>query len=270
MACKGARRGQQQVPKEIAELEELINAGQFQEDEEERLLFGVESKFKSDNILQNNITQYEWVERNKIAPNFWGRNITGKNCLTKEEIEFLHRNACKVVAIYAEDEEKLTENQGVKMGRKAVDAALKLGIPKKNAIFLEVKNEENASKNFMRGYAKALLEAGYTPGFKGNTDAKFTFDASFSRGMQVDGSIFRQCIVWSEAPTIEKYDKMTTTHFIHPDNWTPFAPSCIRRKDIGVWQYGTDSHPIYDLNDVETSVNLNLVRNSKIIIEKMF
>ena len=63
---------------------------------------------------------------------------------------------------------------------------------------------------------------------------------------------------------------MTTTHLIHPDNWTPFAPSGIKRKDIAIWQYGKGCHPIADDHDTETTLNINLVRNEKVIIEKMF
>ena len=63
---------------------------------------------------------------------------------------------------------------------------------------------------------------------------------------------------------------MTTTHLIHPDNWMPFAPSGIKRKDIAVWQYGKSCHPIADDHDTEATFNINLVRNEKVIIEKMF
>ena len=48
----------------------------------ERLRFGVDSKVQSNDLLQNNITEFEWAARNKIYPDFWGRNITGENSLT--------------------------------------------------------------------------------------------------------------------------------------------------------------------------------------------
>ena len=54
-----------------------------------RLLFGVDSKIQANDLLQNNIDQFEWVVRNKIYPNFYGRYLTGENCLTKDEIKFL-------------------------------------------------------------------------------------------------------------------------------------------------------------------------------------
>ncbi len=53
-------------------------------------------------------------------------------------------------------------------------------------------------------------------------------------------------------------------------NCKPFAPSGIKRRDITVWQYGKDCHPIEDDNGLDTSFNINLIRNEKVIIEKMF
>ena len=36
-----------------------------------RLLFGVDSKIQANDLLQNNIEEFEWVVRNKIYPNFY-------------------------------------------------------------------------------------------------------------------------------------------------------------------------------------------------------
>ena len=63
---------------------------------------------------------------------------------------------------------------------------------------------------------------------------------------------------------------MTATHLIHPDNWKPFAPSGITRKDIAIWQYGKNCHPIQDEDDQETVFHLDLVTTSRLIIERMF
>ena len=68
-----------------------------------RLLFGVDSAIQANDLLQNNIEEFEWIVRNKIYPNFYGRFLTGENCLTKEEIDFLHSKGCKIAAIYADD-----------------------------------------------------------------------------------------------------------------------------------------------------------------------
>ena len=235
-----------------------------------RLLFGVDSKIQANDLLQNNIEEFEWIVRNKIYPNFYGRYLTGENCLTKDEINFLHRKGCKIAAIYADDCEKRTEDQGTILAKKIDIRALELGIPEGTAIFIEIGENEPISCDFMRGFAKALMIEGFTPGFKANTDAKFAFDRKFSIGMQSDRDIFKKCLIWAVSPTVKEYNGITTSHLIHPDNWMPYAPSGLRRAEIAIWQYGVDCHPIEDDAGKMTTFNLDLVRNEQVIIEKMF
>jgi hypothetical protein len=235
-----------------------------------RLFFGVDSKIQANDLLQNNIEEFEWVVRNKIYPNFYGRYLTGENCLTKEEINFLHHKACKIAAIYVDHGEKKTEEQGVILAKKIDIRAMELGIPEGTAIFLELKNDEPVSRDFMRGFAKALMMEGYTPAFKTTTDAKFAFDREFSRGMQTDKDVFSKCLIWAVSPTVKEYNGMTTTHLIHPDNWAPFAPSGLTRREIAIWQYGVECHPIEDDTGKVITFNLDLVRNDQVIIDKMF
>jgi len=236
----------------------------------DRLLFGVDSKIQANDLLQNNIEEFEWVVRNKIYPNFFGRYLTGENCLTKDEIAFLHSKGCKIAAIYVDNGEKLTEEQGTILAKKIDIRALELGIPAGTAIFLEIGNEEPISRDFMRGFAKALILEGLTPAFKANTDAKFNFDREFSRGMQADKDTFKKCLIWTVSPSLAEYDGMTTTHLIHPDNWIPYAPSGITRSEIAIWQYGVNCHPIEDDMGKLTTFNLDLVRNEQVIVEKLF
>lgn len=235
-----------------------------------RLLFGVDSKVASNDVLQNNLTLFEWVTRNKLYPNFWGRNITGKDRLTKEEIDFLHINGCKVAAIYNEPGLKETEQQGYIEAKKIAVTATELGIRVGSAIFLKIEENANVTTEYMMGYAKGLIFEGYTPGFMANTDAKYSFDFEFSRGMQSDEELFSKCIIWAVSPSLKEYERITTSHLIHPDNWAAHAPSGITRNDIAVWQYGKDCHPINDDAGVETTFNINLVRNEQVIIDKMF
>ena len=235
-----------------------------------RLLFGVDSKIQANDLLQNNIEEFEWVVRNKIYPNFYGRYLTGENCLTKEEIKFLHSKGCKIAAIYADDGKKQTEEEGIILAKKIDIRTVELGIPEGTAIFLEIGEGESVSRDFMKGFAKALMTEGLTPGFKVNTDAKFTFDLEFSRGMQTDKEIFKKCLIWAVSPTVKEYNGITTSHLIHPDNWTPFAPSGITRNEIAIWQYGVECHPIEDDMGKVTTFNLDLVRNEQVIIDKMF
>lgn len=236
----------------------------------DRLLFGVDSKIQANDLLQNNITEFEWVVRNKIYPNFYGRYLTGENSLTRDEINFLHSKGCKIAAIYQDPGNKQTEEQGRLLAKKIDVFALELGIPEGTAIFLEIGETETVNRDFMRGFADVLMAEGFTPGFKANTDAKYAFDREFSRGMQSDKDIFKLCLIWAVVPTVEEYNGITTSHLIHPDNWMPYAPSGLTRKEIAVWQYGRDCHPIEDDKGNITAFNLNLVRNEQVITDKMF
>ncbi len=235
-----------------------------------RLYFGADSKIGADDRLQNNIDLFEWAVRNKVYPNFWGRNISGKNALTLEEKNYLHMKGCKIAAIFPAEGEMKTEQQGAVMAKKADLAAFELNIPEGTAIFLELPEKPTATSAFLRGFAKALIAEGYTPGFKADTDAKFGFDREFSRAIQADAELMQNCLVWAAAPTLEEFDNITTSHFIRPDNWVPFAPSGIKRSEVAVWQYGKDCHPIYDDMENKIAFNINLVRNMDVIINKMF
>ena len=268
MACRNAYKTQNIIEEvDVAEtsISEPIVAKSVT-----RLLFGVDSKIQANDLLQNNIEEFEWVVRNKIYPNFYGRYLTGDNCLTKDEIKFLHRKGCKIAAIYADNGEKRTEEQGTILAKKIDIRAIELGIPEGVVVFLEIRENETATRDFMLGFAKAMIAAGYTPAFKANTDAAYSFDREFSRGMQTNKDVFSQCLVWAVSPTVVEYDGITTTHLIHPDNWMPYAPSGIKRVDIAIWQYGKDCHPIEDDNGKPVTFNINLVRNEQVIIDKMF
>lgn len=269
MACKGAKNKQNAVA--VAAATTVADATiKAEEQTPVRLLFGVDSRIQADDILQNNISEFEWVVRNKVYPNFWGRNLVGENSLTKQEIDFLHEKGCKIAAIYTSLDVKETEEEGKIVAKKIDVVATELGIPQGTAIFLEISESENITHDYMRGFAAGLVEEGFTPAFKANTDANFGFDREFSRGLQTDRDVFSKCLVWAVAPSLAEYERVTTTHLIHPDNWIPFAPSGITRQDIAVWQYGKDCHPINDDTGVETTFNVNLVRNEQVIIEKMF
>lgn len=268
MACRNAYRAKTMIAEE--EIVQSVITEPAVKKTVDRLFFGVDSKIQANDLLQNNIQQFEWVVRNKIHPNFYARYITGEDCLTKEEIAFIHDKGCKVAAIYSSSDPKRTEEQGAILAKKVDARGLELGIPQDAAIFLEIEEDEIATTDFMRGFAKGLMMAGYTPGFKANTDAKFAFDREFSRGMQNHKDVFKKCLIWAVAPTVKEYDGITTTHLIHPDNWLPYAPSAINRSQIAIWQYGKDCHPIEDDMGKLTTFNLDLVRNMDIILEKMF
>lgn len=268
MACRNAYK----TRTNITDVDRLNNAisEQIYQRKNMRLLFGADSRFRADNMLKNNISEFEWVVRNKIYPNFYGRYINGDNCLTKEEIDFIHRKGCKIAVIYYDNGIKHTGEQGVSIAEKAIIQAKRLYVSKGTTIFLEIGENDTTSRDFMREYAKSLISVGYTPGFKANTDARYGFDREFSRGMQTDRGVFEQCLIWAVSPTIREYNSITTSHLIHPDNWLPYTPSAIRRSEIAIWQYGVNCHPIEDENGKIITFNLDLVCNEQVIIKKMF
>lgn len=233
-------------------------------------LFGVDSKTPANVVLQNNITEFEWVTRNKLYPGFWGRNLNGETALTKEEVEFLHGKACRIVPIYCPEQDKRTLEQGRADGKEAVRLAYALGVKAGVAVFLDLEEAEVPQRDYLKGYAAELLENGLIPGFKANTDAAYEFDHEFSRGMQTDREVFEQCLVWAKAPTLPEYEGITTTHLLYPDEWVPFAPSGITRKDIVLWQYGKNCHPIQDNKERDTVFHLDLVRNINILLAILY
>ena len=235
-----------------------------------RLLFGVDSTAHMNNLLQNNITQLEWVERNKIYPNFCGRYLNGMNSLNADEIKFLHSKGCKIAAIYSESCAKQSEKQGEILAKNVTDLARDLGVPHGTAIYLEINETESITHKFLYGFAKTLSSNNFTAGFKANTDARYSFDREYSRGIQSNKDVFLKTLIWAVSPSLEEFNGITTTHLIHPDNWKPYAPSGITRRQIAIWQYGKDCHPIEDDNENRTTFNLNLVRNEQVIIDKMF
>ena len=80
MACR--RAYQMKAEKKTLPEQKVIVESPVVEKQVDRLLFGVDSQIQSNDLLQNNIEQFEWVVRNKIYPNFYGRNLVGKSCLT--------------------------------------------------------------------------------------------------------------------------------------------------------------------------------------------
>ncbi|MBQ8165111.1 MAG: hypothetical protein IJZ94_04780, partial [Clostridia bacterium] len=81
MACRDAYEKAISVIENIEEKSISNETVESNNEKTVRLLFGVDSAIPSNDILQNNITEFEWVTRNKLYPNFWGRNITGENAL---------------------------------------------------------------------------------------------------------------------------------------------------------------------------------------------
>ena len=276
MACRNAINANSNIQPEIIVNPDnaVINASPNENiaNPIETLYFGVDSTSSSSTLLQHNLSQFEWVLRNKIYPNFWGRNIGGENGLTQEEIEFIHYTiGCKITAIYNgfDKVNMSTEQEGQADGQKAVIAASKAGFYLGNVIFLDI-GTTNVTAEYMQGYAQALITNGYVPGFYANTDAHFSFCHQFSRGYQSNPELFGQCKIWAIAPNLPEFNDTSNAHNIHPDFWGPYCPSCMTQDQIAIWQYGSKCHPINDYSGNPTSFNINLIKDVTIIIENMF
>lgn len=90
MACKKAFR----TKRRCSGSNGAETFGEFMSDQ---LIFGVNSDMRSDDVLQNNLSLFEWATRNKIYPSFWGRNLSGENALTHEEINFCTVKVAKLL-----------------------------------------------------------------------------------------------------------------------------------------------------------------------------
>lgn len=233
-------------------------------------LFGVDSSQKANTVLQHNLTMLEWVTKNKLPPNFWGRNINGENSLDKEEIEYLHdTGGCKIAPLYQTEEQMLTEQDGVLDAEKAVECAEKLGFHAGHTLYVKIKNSSEVTMEYMLGFAKHLQTKGLIPGMYADTDAHFDFSHQFSRGAVENADVFKKCRIWAVSPSLTEYDKTTNAHILYPDYWGPYSPSCMPQDEIAIWQYGIGCHPVNDYTGRPTSFNINLVKKADIVLEEM-
>ena len=172
MACKDANQTKvipiTTLPPEPAQADKQAPSAPL------RLLFGVDSSRNSAAVLQNNLSLFDWVSRNKLYPNFWGRNINGHDPLTSAEISFLHSKGCKIAPVFLSSDPGESYEQGMLLAKKAALAAFTLHIPENTALFWEAASSTSAE--FFKGYAQGLLTEGYTPGFKADTDAHNSCD----------------------------------------------------------------------------------------------
>lgn len=262
MACRRARsmtvKKIVEVPARETEAEQGSDVNAEGMDLDTRVLFGVDSLFPANDSLQNNLTLYDWVCRNKLSPNFWGRNINGENALTTEEIQFIHKKGCTVVPVYLHSGAKDTEGRGESVALAIKERADELGIFMGHVVFLKIDGKEDATTDFLRGFADGMLEQGLIPGFMADTDSVATFNREFSRGMHANPELFGKCLIWAMTPTAPGFENMTDSHTINPDVWKPYAPSVISRNEIDAWQYGKNCHPAYDDAGKQTMFNLDL------------
>lgn len=207
-----------------------------------KILYGVSGEHPANIKLTNGYDLFHWVMRMSSPPSFWGRNMAGENRLTKEEIDFLHKNYCGIALIYnGLTEAEVSEKNGVEDGLRAVGAARSLGVPanKDIALFAEIGEEFSINHNWMIGFANAILDNGYIPGFIANTDSSknFNFGRQCSHYTQFMKDIARKSTAyWATQPKNEKV----------PTEWAPFCPSQLTPQNMDVWRtakqinYGED------------------------------
>ena len=68
--------------------------------------FGVDTETRVDELLQNNITLFDWIRKNQGFPYFIGRRINGDNALTSEEMSYIASNGSKAIPILTAVSEK--------------------------------------------------------------------------------------------------------------------------------------------------------------------
>lgn len=203
----------------------------------QKFIFGVKSDIPANTKLTNGYTLFDWAVRKNEVPSFWTRNISGKNCLSKEEIRFLTSKKCKILLFFNDlTELEVSGSNGQPAAARAINALKEMGIPvnKNIAVLAEIKDDWTVNRNWMYSFAKELQRNGYNYGFIGNTDSSdnFSFDKEFSH----EGIIGISPILYATKPEI--------TEDIY--EWVPYAPSALIPEDVHFWQNKT-----LNMNNVE-------------------
>lgn len=197
-------------------------------------IFGADSVQPANIKLKNGYDLYTWVMRLNTFPAFWGRNLTGENHITAEEVDFLRSKNCKIAPIYNEFTELIVSTlDGTKDALWLANVARELGIPQNQgvALFAEIGSDWSVSHNWMISFANTLVNYGYVPGFIGNTDSSknFNFDRQCSHYVQATEGVDQYgAVYWATEPKPGG----------EPELWTPYCPSALEQDQIGLWQNG--------------------------------
>ncbi|MBS5737110.1 MAG: hypothetical protein KHW62_03720 [Clostridiales bacterium] len=214
-----------------------------------KFIFGAKSQAPSNTKLTNGYTLFEWAMRQHCFPAFWGRSISEKNKITKDEIDFLSEKDCKILLIFDNlTEISVSSNNGANDAENAIESLEKLKVPKyKNiAVFAEIQDEWSVNHNWMISFAEILRHNGYIPGFIGNTDSSLNFNFNRQFSHYKEAGFDAVCCA----------TKPETTETIY--EWKPYAPSTMNPNDILLWQNQTK-----ELNGVK--YNFVHARNNDIL-----
>lgn len=215
--------------------------------------FGVDTQTRVDELLQNNITLFDWIRKNQGFPYFIGRRINGEDALTSEEMSYISSNGSKVIPILTIVSEKSAKDNA----RIAITLLEDLKIERNTPVFVEI-DANKVTDEFLKEFATEVLSGGYIPGFYVDTDSYNNFDRLFSRAYQANEELMKQCKIWALSPQMEEFYETKNGHNEKPDIWGPFAPSCISKEQISFWQYGRKCHPINTYKGDKADFNLNL------------
>ena len=215
--------------------------------------FGVDTETRVDELLQNNITLFDWIRKNQGFPYFIGRRINGENALTTEEMSYIVSNGSKAIPILTFVSEKSAKDNA----RIAITLLEDLKIERNTPVFVEI-DANNVTDEFLKEFATEVLSGGYIPGFYVDTDSYNNFDRLFSRAYQANEELMKQCKIWALSPEMEEFYETKNGHNEKPDIWGPFAPSCISKEQISFWQYGRKCHPINTYKGDKADFHLNL------------
>ncbi len=220
--------------------------------------FGIDTITRVDELLQNNITLFEWIRKNQGFPYFIGRRINGINALTSKEMSYIVSNGSKVIPILTVVPEKSAKDNA----KIAIAILEDLQIEKKTPIFVEI-DDNILTSEFLKDFATEILAYDFIPGFYVDTDSYHDFDRFFSRAYQSNENLMKQCKIWALSPEMEEFYETKNGHNEKPDIWGPFAPSCIAKEHIAFWQYGKKCHPINTYRGDRADFNLNLTIEPK-------
>ena len=217
-----------------------------------RKYFGVDTETRTDELLQNNITLFEWIKKNQGFPYFIGRRINGENAMTSKELSYISSNGSKAIPILT----AISEKSAKENAKIAITLLENLKIEKKTPVFVEL-DANKETDEFLKDFATEILSSGYIPGFYVDTDSYYNFDRQFSRAYQSNEELMKQCKIWALSPKMEEFFETKNSHNEKPDIWGPFAPSCISKEKISFWQYGKKAHPINSYRGDKVAFNLN-------------
>lgn len=215
--------------------------------------FGVDTETNVTELLQHNLTLFDWIRKNQGFPYFVGRRINGENALTKDELTYINDNGSKAIPLF----KPFDEMCGKDNAKMAIAILEELELEKGISVYVEL-DANIVTDEFLKDFANKIIVEGYVPGFYVDTDSYYNFDRQYSRAYQSDEMLMKQCKIWATAPEMDEFFETQNSHNEKPDFWGPFAPSCITKEQISFWQYGKKAHPINTYSGKRTDFNLNL------------